>query len=359
MGRARGRGQASAVGARRGVADTETGLSTPDLAWALGVQPYNGEHAAVDEAVVSRIAARLRRSDAGAKYVPAKWDNQMFWNAEGSDAERAQYFTIGNAINFRFWELQEGEVVRGAGVIGGERYAGAMYMWRALRVSLDDGRVPLLDADFLANISEEEFDLIFTDDDGNNPLAVARAERIANIRDLGEQLQKQWGGQALNLARAAEGSLIEFARLAQEIRAFDDPVFKLSMLNAIMLGGSGINEWEDAPLPAIDYHLIRHAVRQGMVLPSAEIAAKLAAGSLLDEDEAKGLRAATLDAYLQLCEKTNMSGEVIDNQFWFNRNNCSENPVCLDPQTAAQCPFLDVCDLHVEYGLPLELTRYY
>jgi hypothetical protein len=96
-----------------------------------------------------------------------------------------------------------------------------------------------------------------------------------------------------------------------------------------------------------------------MVIPADEVANKLKAGELLDDEEAEGLRAATLDAYLQLSAQTGLSGEILDNKFWFNRNNCGDPPVCVNPETAAQCPFLDACERHVEYGLPLELTRYY
>jgi hypothetical protein len=104
---------------------------------------------------------------------------------------------------------------------------------------------------------------------------------------------------------------------------------------------------------------MRQATRLGMVRPQAEVARKLKAGLFLDESEAQGLRAATLDAYLHLSEIAKLPGEVIDNQFWFNRNNCSETPVCLDPTTADKCPFLSVCEREVAYGLPLEDTRYY
>jgi len=172
-------------------------------------------------------------------------------------------------------------------------------------------------------------------------------------------LQERWGGQFLNVAKAAQGSLVKFAKLSRQFRAFDDPVYKLTMLNAIMHTGSHVNEFADQPLPAIDYHLVRHAVRQGMVKPEASIATKLTEGILLEETEAQELRQACLDAYLRLSEETGLSGEVLDNKYWFNRNNCGDPPVCTNPETAEACPFLKSCEKHVQYGLPLEITRYY
>ena len=360
MGRAVGQaktGSGVGSGRRRG-----HGLSTGELAQALGVDGHyhNSGYADVDAEAVANMAASLRaREDFGQPHTPAKWDDPKFHYPEGTPAQQAQYFAVGNAINFRFWERHdEGVLTRSEGTIDGERFGGAMYMWRALRRSLDRG-LPVLDAAYLANLNAAEFDAIFADDDGNNPLAVGAGERIANLRDLGATLQAKYDGQFMGVAQAARGSLVEFARLSEQFRAWDDPVFKLSSLNAIMLHDSGVSTFSDAALPAIDYHLVRHALRQGMVTPAPKIAAKLIAGELLSATEGQALRDASLDAYLRLSEQTGLSGAVLDNKYWFNRKNCGDPAVCENPETAAQCPFIDRCPRHVEYGLPLELTRYY
>jgi hypothetical protein len=313
----------------------------------------------VIDTAVSRIAATMREGEGFGSFHPSTWDDEPFWNGQGTPAERAQYYAIGNAINFRFWELGGQGLVRSSGVIEGKRHSGAMYMWRALKRTLDAGEMPLLDASFLSSLDHEGFDRIFADDEGHNPLRVGAEERIANLRDLGTGLREAYDGQFLNVAVAAGGSLIEFARLSGEFRAFDDPVFKLTMLNAIMLSGSEVSPFVDEPIPAIDYHLVRHAVRQGMVEPSEEVAAKMREGRLLEADEAEGLRQACLDAYLRLAEETGLSGEVLDNKFWHNRNICTDPPACIDPQAKAPCPFEPGCERRTGFGLPLELTRYY
>ena len=79
----------------------------------------------------------------------------------------------------------------------------------------------------------------------------------------------QWGGEFVNVVDAARGSLTRFAELSATFRAFDDPVRKLTMVNAIMLAGSGLTHFDEEPLPGIDYHLIKQAVRQGLVIPRA------------------------------------------------------------------------------------------
>ena len=200
-----------------------------------------------------------------------------------------------------------------------------MYMWRALRRTLEHGEVPLLDADFLAKLSHDDFDRVFADDLGTNPLSVAAGERIANLRDLGLRLSAAWDGQFLNVARASEGSLVEFSRSSQEFRAFDDPVHKLTMVNAILHSGSGVFEFLDQPLPAIDYHLLKHALRQGMVRATGELEQKLRAGELLTSAEGQGLRTVALGRLRGACRSARDSGEIIDNKYWLNRSNCAEH----------------------------------
>ena len=273
----------------------------------------------------------------------AAWDDALFWNVGAGRAERSQFFAIGNAINFRFWNLVGGEAVPATGTIEGQAFRGAMYMWRCLRRTLDRQQMPLLDADFLADLSDGEFDAMFSDDTGANPLEVAREDRIENLRDLGTKLRAEWDGRFCNVAEASDNSIVAFARLSAGFRAFDDPIFKLTMVNAILHSGSGVYEFRDEPLPAIDYHLLRQALRQGMVVPEHRVAEKLRAGELLDSTEASELRRVALVAFVALAAETGLSGEVIDNIYWLNRANSDFLPG----------------STQFEYGLPLELTRYY
>jgi hypothetical protein len=180
----------------------------------LGVKAYSGEYARIDVNAISRVAASLCARET--RYQPSRWDEPLFWNAEGTDFERAQFYALGNAINFRFWELgDDGAISRTHGLIDGQDQAGAMYMWRALKRTLDAGRLPILDANFLANLSREDFERVFADDEGHNPLP-AVDERLENLRDLGAHLRAHWRGQFLNLAEAAEGSLLKFTHLSQK-----------------------------------------------------------------------------------------------------------------------------------------------
>jgi hypothetical protein len=334
------------------------GLSTAALAAALEVDESPSLAGHVDWGQVDRISAWIAPRADG--FERAAWDDDHFWNVDDGAALRSQFFAIGNSINFRFWSLEEGQMHPAVGELDGSEYQGAMYMWRALRRALDQANGNLLDADFLARLSDADFDRIFADDSGRNPLAPGREERIANLRDLGEHLLTHWNGSFFNMVESTDGSLVEFARLSRRIRAFDDPMWKLTMLTAILHSGSGIFRFGDEPLPAIDYHLLKQALRQGMVRPSPALGREITASRLLRPEDALELRRLALVAFVGVSQRTGLSGEVLDNRYWLNRVNCTDpDPVCLDPATAGRCPFHGACSQFTEFERPLELTRYY
>lgn len=307
----------------------------------------------INDHQVKRIAVVLRALMDKERPKPAKWDDQRFWNIESTIEDRCQYLAIGNSINFRFWEQVGGRIVPAIGVIDGEALRGSMYMWRRLRTAVDREELSL-DAPFLAGLDEDTFSRAFTDDDGQLPLRAGIGERVLNLRDLGARLSSNWDGQFVNMIRAANGSLKQFGELSAEFRAFDDPVQKLTMVNAIMLAGSGLAHFDQDPLPGIDYHLVKQALRQGLVTPSYTLRTKLTNRELLDEGESVALRTAILTALIDVSHLAGISTAVIDNLYWLNRRICGD-----EQWLCASCPFEAGCTKRTEYGLPLELTRYY
>jgi len=341
-------------------ASSRAHLATAELAQDLRIDRSPSPLVGIDTDALREIADHVRRREDFRNYERYKWDDPRFWYPEGTPAERSQYFAVGNAINFRFWRLEGGKLLSAGGILDGQPLTGAMYMWRCLRRCLDSRRLPIFEASFLAQLTEEQFDEVFADDTGLHPLAVAKEDRLANLRDLGEQLERDWEGQFYNLVKAASGSLVELVRLSSLFRAFDDPLFKLTMVNTILHLGSGILELDADPLPGIDYHLLKQLLRQGVIVPHRSIAEKLERSRLLSEQEGYELRRAALNAFVEISARTGLSGEILDNKWWWNRLKCGTiNPVCLNPQTAHECPFLDTCLQRTELGMPLEETRYY
>jgi hypothetical protein len=334
-------------------------LGTPELATALGIDYSPSDLVTIDWQAVDAMIRHLLKGEDFSDYHRLSWDDERYWNSEAGPEERSQYFAVGNSINFRFWQIEHDQLIPATGLIKGEQLRGSMYMWRSLRVRLAEG-YPVLDARYLASISKSAFDALFTDDEGNNPLRTASVDRLKNLHDLGAVLQEQWRGQFHNLVKEAAGSLVAFARLSSAFRAYDDPLFKLTMVNAILHAGSGVARFHDEPLPGIDYHLLKQVIRQGLIQPSAPLGEKLMNGHLLTEHEATELRRMALYAFVAISKETGISGELLDNRWWSNRNKCTDlAPVCLDAARAHECPFLEPCRQLTDIGLPLVMTRYY
>lgn len=316
------------------------------------------EAAGTSSGQVTAIAALLKRRFGDSTPRPAAWDNPVFWNVNASRADRCQFLAVGNSVNFRFWDLAGVRVVPSAGLIDGESFQGSMYMWRRLRVAIDRGEFEL-NPKWLSELTDESLRRAFEDDDGDCPLTQGLADRAENLRDLGTRLLDVWGGEFVNVVDAAGGSLRRFAELSASFRAFDDPVRKLTMVNAIMLAGSGLTHFDEEPLPGIDYHLIKQAVRQGLVTPLGEVSEKLRRRQFLTPTESLVLRQATLLALLQVADASSVSTAVIDNIYWGNGRICDDqNPAC-KAIDGPVCPFEESCAQLVEFGSPIELTRYY
>jgi len=307
----------------------------------------------VSELQIRAIAELLSHRSANELYSPARWDDPLYWNVEATPADRCQYLAIGNSINFRFWEKQGGKIVPSSGVIEGQRIRGSMYLWRRLRCAVEREELSL-DANDLSSLNEDQFIRAFTDDEGHFPFEPGLSDRVENLRDLGKRLSMSWNGQFSNVVEAAHGSLDQFVRLCADFRAFDDPVQKLIMVNAIMLTGSGIVKFDKDPLPGVDYHLVKQALRQGLVIPNGSLRRKLVAEDLLDADESLMLRKSVLDALVGVAKASGVSTAILDNLYWLNRRVCADDhPLC------STCPFEEACPKRLEFGLPLEHTRYY
>jgi hypothetical protein len=330
------------------------------IAQELGIELTASRVADVDFDALRSVGEQLRSMPRRTHAQRMSWDDPFYWLPEHPPAVQSQYFAIGNAINFRFWTLADGGLKRAGGLRDGRPLQGSMYMWRSLRLAVDRGTYPLLDPSFLASLTEGDFDELFRDDTGANPLTIAAAERVANLRDLGTQLQHRWNGGFWNLTMAAGGSLVEFARLSRGFRAFDDPLFKLTMVNAIMHEGSEIARFDASPLPAIDYQLLKQLLRQGILRPRRDTASRLVQRAFMSQEEVFELRRVGLHALLLLSEFTGLPGHLLDNIYWGNRRECDEDtPVCLNPALADRCPFYGPCKQLVQFIYPLEETRYY
>lgn len=313
----------------------------------------------VDAGRVNALAVTVKKNTR--RVSSFGWKDPLYWPHQGTDpSEVSQFFAVGNAINFRYWTRGPGaELAYCEGTKGGVQSRGSSYMWRCLLVSRERDTFPILDPRRLARITISEARSIFADDYGHVKMPDIEG-RVANLRDLGAKLIKGWDGQFWKLVDASKGSLDKFTDLSAGLRAFDDPLCKLTMVNAIMHEGRGLVKFRGEFLPGIDYHLAKQLVRQGAIRPPEHVQRKLRRYDLLTKAEADGLRRTSLFTLLEIGRKAGVRGDVLDNLYWSNGRRCDDaSPVCTLPKRESECPFLNACDKLTEFRIPLELTRYY
>ena len=294
------------------------------------------------------------------KYQVEKWDDENFWPAKNTGDEIiSQFFTLGNSINFKYWDKNSSGLQYCEGKKGGIHCRGAMYMWRSLKICLEKNIFDILDARQLSKIELDDVKKIFQDDNENDVLP-ALQERLFNWKNLGENLIQDWNGKSIHIINGCNNSLINFVNFFRKFRAFDDPLCKMIMVNAIMHQGRKLIKFNEPILPGMDYQLLKQLLRQGIVIPSDEITKKLQNYEILNRDEALQLRKAGLYSLITIMENSNLNGDLIDNLIWQNRKKCEDaNPVCQIEGKEHECPFLDFCEKKTKILIPLEETRYY
>lgn len=316
-----------------------------------------GQRVNIDYSVLGEVCKQIAGME---KPEPFDWrDSAHFPDDNEGLTKVSQYFAVGNAINFRYWSLDAGKWQYCYGKKGGTDERGAYFMWRSLRLCDEKGSFPILDASKLAQVTSSQIKRIFMDDDGSITMPDLQ-ERIKNWRDLGNKLYEYWSGEFYNLLKQTKGSLFRFIQYSRQFRAFDDPLCKMTMVNAIMHQGRGLVEFDEPLLPAMDYELLKQQMRMGILVLTENLKKKIVDKQILQSEEARELRNAGLRAFITMIKKTGIGGHLIDNIWWFNRVACrTDNPVCQIKGEEHKCKFLNVCHKRIEYKIPLEVTRYY
>jgi hypothetical protein len=104
-----------------------------------------------------------------------------YWPVWLDHATRSQLLAVGNALNLRFWTIDPDGQFHATGVtFRDEHLVGSMYLWRKLALAVEDG-IPLHDAKFLKELTVDDFEAIFRDDDGFNPLSPGISDRVENF----------------------------------------------------------------------------------------------------------------------------------------------------------------------------------
>ncbi len=281
----------------------------------------------------------------------------IFPPAHGAGVLEYVFFNAGH--QFGFWRLEND---RYAGpmlaVVDGHQRKGSDYVSYCLTRAWRENA----DVFMPASVSAVDWNKVFRDDEGRNPLPMWE-EHVAIISRYANWFAERATTPAELVARAnaAERPLATLLAEAGTIPGYvEDPLRKKLFLLAIMLENRPekflrVTDPESYE-PIIDYHLQRSALRAGLVrVEDASVRAALVERRVVPAEVEGRIRQAVFDA---LCEVVRLSGRsvaAVDYFFFMNRRRCPEmsQPEC------ERCPVQSICAQEVDLFQPVFRTTFY
>lgn len=262
----------------------------------------NSKYVRLDLDTLKKKAAELTPE----QLTPANWKFPHYIDEDSK--KTIDFFMVANSINFLFFDPQSGDKYKTT--FNGKEYSGADAMIAGIKRAMQEG-VPILDADFLANVSREQMSHIFR---GNFELPLLD-ERTAIFHEVGEVLRDKYQGSFANLAEAAGGRAFDHGNGMVERLTTDFPSFRdsspggatfnkraqlaVGMLHS-RLDGSGIFHCPDVDELTVfaDYQLPRGLRAMGVLQYEPELAKKVDKGEEIGRNSAmeQELRAWTIVA---------------------------------------------------------------
>ncbi len=174
----------------------------------------NPWHVFIDEDRINTLAKEWAQED----FIIPDW--KFIFNSDDKN-EVIDFFTLGNSLNFAFTDFHTGE--KYTVNTGGKRPAiGSAGMWAALKRAYDNS-IPILDGNYLKNVSEDDVKKLFA---GENEIPML-AERHLILREVGDVLSQNYDGHFHNLISASDGKLFYkgkglVERLTRDFPSFND-----------------------------------------------------------------------------------------------------------------------------------------
>lgn len=304
------------------------------------------EHIAVDDNAITRYAAELAEEE----FPLADWRFPVMLSREDgfSTDDVIDYFFLYNAINFAYNDFETGE--KFAADYNGEEWRGSFGMCGCLTRAIEDG-TPLLDGDYLAQLSRDDMSEIFAPSNGVELPMLEERRRILN--GVGERLVREYDGRFHSLVEEASDRLYDdgdgvVEQLVDTFPSYDDRdvvdgqevvFYKRAQLAAAMaygrLEGTGAFPIEDMDNFTVfaDYNLPNVLRHQGVLSYSDELSTSIERGELIEQGsrEEVELRAATVYAAGELRDAINerrddaVYGPEMDTKLFMQKS---------DPETA-------------------------
>ena len=247
------------------------------------------------------------------------------------------------------------------GTMHGKERKGSDLLWMATKRALDNNP-EIFNPSHLANLTYKEFIGIMSDDKGPIPFTDL-GQRYKLTKAMGAYLSSARLGLAeiINRANNSASPLETFLNYTKAVPGYDkDPLLKKNTLLAMAvanrperyLDATDSDHWQ----PIIDYHLMRIALRQGLVEITNDVENnRNSKRAWTTEHREYDIRVATYYAINELIEQSGKPMTFVDEQLWMARKYCPEmtEPDC------GKCVFNDGCEKRTNLFQPVYETTAY
>lgn len=321
----------------------------------------------------------------GERLLALNWTSTGFATFEAAiptrqPARQADFFFFNSALLFDFYGLEaelDGEYVKGSDLF-------FLFARRAAEREPD-----FFSASCMLSLEVAEYQALYAPDGEAAHTLISRAEeRVAILHDLARGLLRDYGGSTLTLLAACHGQLHtpDGAGLLDRLSRFEgyhDPHFKKAFVFLKFLDRLDLWRARDAEnlfIP-VDYHLIRMALRTGLVsVHDADLAEKLHSRSPASQADDWEIREVVKYAYQALEEHSGIDVFLLDELFWTIGRSCchyARPPRCdscdfsdcsvmksFDYQCPGRCPLATDClgardEFYRGFFEPSLVTTYY
>lgn len=254
------------------------------------------------------------------------------------------------------------------GMINGKRRKGSDLLWEVCKRALDRDKNVFSPIKLFAISPEKLMQEIFCDDNGPIPFPDIEkrfilTKKYADVfisHDISPKslLNREEGVRWL--ATDTGNNLHDFIANLRRVSGFDkDPLHKKSLLLAMALANRPeeflkINDPENWK-PIVDYHLMRTALRLGMVELSNNEKLINTDRIWVSELQENHIRTLVFHAVELLIKQSGKPMSFVDNKLWMARKYCPE----MKEPNCEKCIFTDVCEKRTELFQPVFRTLYY
>ncbi len=247
------------------------------------------------------------------------------------------------------------------GIIHGQRVKGSELLWKMCRLALANHEG--FDPKYLANITVKELGRIFSDNNGPVPWpdfeTRFRMTRAYGGWFLDEGINPQ---NIIEAANKTEEPLHYFLTWMRIIPGYNrDLLEKRNLLLAMALANrpekflnvKDPQNWR----PIVDYHLMRVALRLGLVDLFEQRSAKIITrkGRWVISGTEREIRYAVFNAVSEIINQSGRPMSFIDEKMWMGRKYCPE----MEPPNCIKCIFNGVCKKRIELFQPVFRTTSY